>query len=54
MRISCAPPEANAPLIVDPNAVLPRSITLELLQPIPGRYAKVFEPHRSVHLGQLP
>jgi hypothetical protein len=47
------PSEANAVLIVDPNAVLPFAIAFELLQAIPGRDLQVFQFGRSVKHGKL-
>jgi len=39
--VSGSPLEADAPLIVNSNAVLTRSIPPQLLQPISGRYAQL-------------
>jgi hypothetical protein len=41
--ISFTPFEADAPLVVDPDAVLARAITAEFLEPIPRRDPKVLE-----------
>jgi hypothetical protein len=38
MGRSLAPPEADPPLLVDPNAVLPAALTLESLKPIAWRH----------------
>jgi hypothetical protein len=48
-----APYEANAPLIVYPNAVLSRSIALQGLQPIAWRNAKVGQNTSLVEHAQL-
>jgi hypothetical protein len=53
VRIAFGPSKADTPLVVDPNAVLSRSIAVEFLKTIPRRHAKVIEPHRGIHLGQL-
>jgi len=37
------PPEADSVLVVDPDAVLTLSVTLELLEAIPWRYPKIFQ-----------
>jgi hypothetical protein len=46
--IRAAPNEANSPLIIDPNAVLPLSLALQGLETIPGRDSEVSHGHRSV------
>lgn len=43
MRISRIPAETDAPLIVDADAVLPGSITLERFEAIAGWYAQCIE-----------
>jgi hypothetical protein len=52
-RITVLPPEAEAPLIVDANAVLSGAIPFELLQPIAGGNAKVLEPLSRVDQAKL-
>jgi hypothetical protein len=49
-RVTPAPNETDAPPVVDPDAVLPSSVTLERLQPIPGRGPKVLEPPSPVKI----
>ena len=51
--VASDPPEAHPPLIVDPDAVLPRSIPTQLLQPIPGRHPEVLEAGRGIQLPQF-
>ena len=41
-RIAIGEPEADAPLIIDPNAVLSSTIAFELLQPVAGWRPKIF------------
>jgi hypothetical protein len=41
MRLAVSPHEANSPLIVDPNAMLTGSISLESLQAVARRNAKI-------------
>ena len=48
------PSKANAPLIIDSNAVLTRSISLELLESVPWRHAQVRQSLGSVQYQQLP
>jgi hypothetical protein len=38
VRMATFPPEADAPLVVDSNAVLTSPLSLEGLQPVPGRH----------------
>ena len=53
MRIGSRPPEADAPLIVHADAVLPASVAPELLEPVARRDAEVVESHGRVELPQL-
>ena len=46
--IGSAPNEAHAPLVVDPNAVLARPATLEPLETVARRNAKILKRTRSV------
>lgn len=48
MRIARIPDEADPPLIVDPDAVLPSSISLQFLQPIPERNPKILERNGGI------
>ena len=50
---SVAPPEADTPLIIDSNAVLPRTITAQTLESVTRRNPEVFQTARSVNLTQL-
>ena len=50
---SVAPPEADTPLIIDSNTVLPRTITAQTLEPVTRRNPEVFQTARSVNLTQL-
>ncbi len=43
-RTRSGPPEADAILIVHPNAVLPRPVALECFQPIPGWHSQIMQP----------
>ena len=43
VRIAVLPVEANAPLVVDVNAVLAGTVALELFEPIAGRHPKILE-----------
>jgi hypothetical protein len=47
------PLEADAPLVVDPNAVLPAPVALEGLKPVCGRDPKVVQPRCCIELQQL-
>jgi hypothetical protein len=48
-----APAEADSPLIIDPDAVLPLPVTPQDLQPIAGRNAQVIEAGGDLKLAQL-
>lgn len=51
--IAVTPDEADAPLIVDANAVLPASVATKGLQPVAGRDSQVIETASSVDCNQL-
>lgn len=51
---SSCPPEADAPLPVYSDTVLPSSIALERFQPITGRYPQVFKIRSNLKLSQFP
>jgi len=48
-RIPILPAKADAPLIVDANAVLTGAVAFELLQTVAGRDAEVFELLRGIN-----
>ena len=54
VRVAVLPPEADAPLIVDANAVLPGAIPFQLLQAVAGRDAEVLKLLRGVDEAELP
>jgi len=47
------PPEADAPLVVDPDAELPGAVSDEPLEAVARWHAKVREVHGRVQLAQL-
>jgi hypothetical protein len=49
----CSPAKANAILVIDPNAVLPKPIAFERFQAIARRYAQVFEHPSDLQLSKL-
>ena len=53
VRVGSAPPEADAPLVVDPDAVLASPLPPQSLEPVPWRYAQVGEGNRSIDLSEL-
>ncbi len=54
IRIRIHPSEAQPPLVIDPNAVLPFSVTGERLQTIPRNSSKVRECSCRLELVQFP
>jgi len=50
---SVAPLEADTPLIIDSDTVLPRTVTAQTLEPVARRNPKILETTRSVDLTQL-
>ena len=53
MGVSRTPAEAYPPLSVDSDTMLPRTVTLELLEPICRRYAQIVEGRGGVKHPQL-
>jgi len=53
VRVSFPPPEADTPLVVDPDAVLAGPVAAEFLQPIPGGNSEVVELFARVNLDEL-
>src|SRR5688500_6379247 len=51
--IALAPDEADTPLIVDPNAVLPAAIALQSLHAVARRHAQIGETGAVVEHQQL-
>jgi len=54
VRVAVGPPEAHAPLVVDPNAVLAEAVAVQFLQAIPWRKPQFVEANGSVDLHELP
>jgi len=52
--ISPAPPEADPPLVVDPDAVLTCAITSQALETIPRWYPQIVDVHSRVQHSELP
>ena len=50
---SVAPPEADTPLIIDSDTVLPRTITAQTLKPVARRNPKILQTTSGVNLPQL-
>ena len=53
-RRAFAPDEADSPLIVDPDTVLPQSVADQGLEMVSGNRCEVGQRSRSVHMIQLP
>jgi len=51
--VAFGPSEADAPLIVDPNAHLPCPVTFQSLEPITGWITQVFNRGRSIQLTEF-
>jgi len=52
--ICAAPREADSPLIVDSDAVLPFATPFQLLQPVTRRHAKISKRNGSMQNQELP
>ena len=53
MRIAVLPSKADAPLIVDPNTVLPSALSAKLLESVSRRDAQILEGLGSIDDDQL-
>jgi len=53
MRLAALPYEANSPLVIDPNAVLTSSISLERLQAVARRNAEILQLSGGVKVEQF-
>ncbi len=51
--VTFEPNEANPPLVVDPNGILTRTVTLQLFQPIPRNTPKLVKCSDSMKRGEL-
>jgi hypothetical protein len=52
-RLTGIPSETDAPLIVDPDAVLPFSFASQRLQPVAGRIAQIVDGQRGIQQAQF-
>ena len=52
--IASLPSKADAPLVIDANAVLTLAVALECLELVTGRGLQVREDSRAVQVQQLP
>lgn len=53
MRLAIPPDEANPPLIIDPNAVLPRPISLERFEMVARRNTEFLQSLRGMEVEQF-
>jgi hypothetical protein len=54
VSVSVPPYEADAPLIIDSNAVLALAIAAQAFEPVSSRSGQVAELPREMHLVKLP
>jgi hypothetical protein len=50
MSVAGTPPEADTPLIIDPDTVLARSIAFQRLEPVARRHAQKLKGRSGVDL----
>lgn len=53
MGITCLPSEADAPLVVDPDTVLPGALPSKPLEPVPWRATQIIERLSGINDDQL-
>ena len=51
--VALPPHEANAILIIDPDAVLALAFAVQRLQPVSGRYPQIIQRHRGMQQEEL-
>jgi hypothetical protein len=51
--VALPPHEADAILIIDPDAVLALALALQRLQPVSGRHAQIIQRHRGMQQKEL-
>jgi hypothetical protein len=54
MRIAVTPDEADAPLVIDANAIRPRAAAFQQFELVSGRHAKIPQPQRPMQVQELP
>ena len=54
MGIAVTPDEADAPLVIDPNAVRPRATAFQRFKLVSGRHAKIPQSKRPMQVQKLP
>jgi len=52
--ISLSPLEANSPLVVDANAILPSTIPGELFEAVAGRNTQIFQLFCGIEYSEFP
>src|SRR5574337_1326430 len=52
--VAVAPPKADTPLIVNPDAVLPGTVARQLLEPVAGRDPQVIQRLGCIENEKLP
>jgi hypothetical protein len=54
MSIAGTPDEADAPLVIDANAVRSRAVAFQQFKVVSWRHAKIPQPQRPVQVQKLP
>jgi hypothetical protein len=54
MSIAVKPDEADAPLVIDTNAIRPRAIAFQQFKLVSGRHAKIPQPQRPMQVQKFP
>jgi hypothetical protein len=53
IRIAVTPGKADAPLVVDSNAICPGTVAFQQLQLVPRRHPKILQPQRPMQVQKL-
>jgi hypothetical protein len=54
MWVALLPDEANSPLVIDPDGMLPLAAASQCLEPVSRRDGKIVDPPRVVNQSELP
>ena len=54
VRIAATPSEADAPLVINSNAILSRAVAFQQFKPVSRRHAKILQSQRPVQVQKFP
>jgi hypothetical protein len=54
VSIAVLPDEADAPLVIDTNAIRPGAVAFQQFKLVPGRHAKISQPQCPMQVQEFP